>query len=228
MPFLHSRSKPVVPSNVDDWRPQRFGRGIRTVKDALVEPSWGGVRVLARLESGMVRFFDEDGIECSDEFAEVGCHLAAAARSDDLVLDGYLTVEPTQPSLGRRQAEPEAPGATELVATMFVGQLAAPKPGRKRHLDTDQPIAFVAVDLLRIDESLLLDLPLLERKRLLDGALSVGERIRITPFVRPPVGTFASTWRGMGFEELAYKGVNSRYYPAGRNDEWTIAPIPTH
>ena len=31
---------------------------------------------------------------------------------------------------------------------------------------------------------------------------------------------------GMGFAELAFKGVNSRYYPAGQNDEWIIAPIP--
>jgi ATP-dependent DNA ligase len=226
VPFFNRSATPSVPANVDDWRPQRFGRGFRKVRDAIVEPSWGGVRVLVRLESGTARFFDEDGIECSDEFAEVADHLAAAARSDDLVLDGFLTVEPTQSSLGHGPAEPEAPGAGQLMASMFVGQRGTPRPARKRHLDTDQPIAFVAVDLLRIDQSLLLDLPLLERKRLLDGALTVGERIRITPYVRPPVGTFGSTWRGMGFAELAFKGVNSRYYPAGQNDEWIIAPIP--
>ena len=121
---------------------------------------------------------------------------------------------------------PEAPGAAQMMATMFVGERAAPKTGKKRHLDTDQPIAFVAVDLLRVDESDLLDLPLMERKRLLDGALRQDERIRITPFVRPPIESFGSTWRGMGFEEIVYKGENSRYYPGRRNDEWTIAPIP--
>lgn len=216
----------AVPANRDDWRPQRFGRGIRSVTDPIIEPSWGGVRVLARLEFGKIRFFDEDGVDCTDEFVNEADALARAALSDDLILDGFLTVEPTQPSVGTNPAEPEAPGATQMMSTLFVGERAALKPGKKRHLDTDQPIAFVAVDLLEIDGSLLLDLPLLERKRLLDGALAQDERIRVTPFVRPPIESFGNTWRGMGFEEIAYKSSNSRYYPAGQNDEWTIAPIP--
>jgi ATP-dependent DNA ligase len=224
---MPSNAGQPIPAAVEDWRPQRFGRGIKAVKDAVIEPSWGGVRVLARVESGAARFFDEDGIDCTDEFAEQAEALAAGALADELVLDGYLTVEPTQSDVGSSPAQPEAPGAGRMMATMFVGGLAAPKPVAKRHLDTDQPIAFVAVDLLRIDETPLLDLPLLERKRLLDGALAQAEKVRITPYVRPPIAAYAQTWRGMGFMELAYKAANSRYYPAGRNDEWTIAPIPT-
>jgi len=228
MPFLRSRAQPTVPASVDDWRPQRYGRGIRDVKDPIVEPSWGGVRVLARLEFGRIRFFDEDGVDCTEEFVGVADALAAAARSDDLILDGFLTVEPTQPSMGTRPAEPEAPGTGAMMANMLVGErVAGRRPPQRRHLDTDQPIAFVAIDLLRIDDTQLVDLPLLERKRLLDGALSVGDLIRITPYIRPPVSTFATTWRGMGFEEIAYKGANSRYFPAGQNDDWSIAPIPT-
>jgi hypothetical protein len=226
MPLLPSRSKQSIPTNPDDWRPQRFGSGIRSVKDPLIEPSWGGVRVLARLEMGRIRFFDEDGVECTDEFVQVADALAASARGDEMVLDGFLTVEPTQSSIGTRPATVEAPGAGRIMAQMFVGQRGSGPPPKKRHLDTDQPIAFVAVDLLRIDDTLLLELPLLERKRILDGALEIGELIRITPFVRPPAGTFGPTWRGLGFEEFAYKGANSRYYPASQNDEWTIAPIP--
>ena len=227
MPLLPNRAKtPSIPANVDDWRPQRFARGIRSVKNPLIEPSWGGVRVLARLEYGSVRFFDEDGVDCTEEFANEATALAATALSDDMILDGFLTVEPTQSTVGKDPAEPEAPGVSQMMATLFVGERAAPKTGKKRRLDTDQPIAFVAVDLLRIDGSLLVDLPLLERKRLLDGALAQDERIRITPFVRPPIESFGNTWLGMGFEEIAYKGENSRYYPAGQNDDWSIAPIP--
>ena len=223
---MSNREAPSVPASVDDWRPQRFGRGIRSVKDALVEPSWGGVRVLARLEIGRVRFFDEDGADCTGEFAEQAEALAAAALSDDLILDGYLTIEPTQSDVGSSPAETQAPGGAQMMATMLVGSLAAPRTAVKRHLDTDQPIAFVAVDLLLIDGTRLVDLPLLERKRLLDGALTQGEKVRITPFVRPPIAVYANTWRGMGFEDIAYKGANSRYYPAGQNDDWSIAPIP--
>ena len=227
MPLLRSHTnQPDAPLTVDEWRPQQFRRGIRSVKNPIIEPAWNGVRVLARLELGRIRFFDEDGIDCTNEFADLAEALANAALSDDLVLDGFLTIEPTQPTVGTNPAAPQAPGAAQMMATMFVGERAAPKSGTKRHLDTDQPIAFVAVDLLHVDESDLLDLPLMERKRLLDGALRQDERIRITPFVRPPIESFGNTWRGMGFEEIAYKGENSRYTPGRRNDEWTMAPIP--
>jgi len=114
------------------------------------------------------------------------------------------------------------------MAHMLVGQRGGePDLGPKPQMDTDRPIAFVAVDLLRIDDSILVELPLLERKRILDGALAVGERIRITPYVRPPLGSYGPTWRGLGFREVAYKAANSRYYPAARNDEWVLAPIHT-
>jgi ATP-dependent DNA ligase len=216
-----------APANPDDWRPQRFGRGIRNVKDAIVEPSWGGVRVLARFELGRARFFDEDGVDCSEEFGDIAAALADSAQAGELILDGFLTVEPSQPGEGVRTTSVAAPGGGQIMAQMLVGSRMAPKPGTKRRLDTDQPIAFVAVDLLSIDDTRLLDVPLLERKRLLDGAIRVGNRIRITPFIRPPIASFAITWKSLGFEELAYKGPNSRYFPNGQNDDWSIAPVPT-
>jgi ATP-dependent DNA ligase len=102
------------------------------------------------------------------------------------------------------------------------GELA--RPGRPP--DSDRPVAFVAVDLLSIDGTSLIDVPLLERKRLLDGVLHQGELVRITPFVRPPGGTFIATWLASGLRGLAYKAANSRYLPGDRNDDWASAPMP--
>ena len=226
MPLLRSRSGPVVPANLDDWRPQSFGRNARSVKDAIIEPSWGGVRVLTRIEAGRTLFFDEDGIDCTEEFKDLAEELTAAARGDGLILDGFLTIEPTQSAVGTIPAETEAPGTGQILSAMIVGSRRRPRPAPRRPMDTGRPIAFVAVDLLRIDGTLLVDLPLLERKRILDGALAPAERVRVTPFIRPPLGSYGPTWRGMGFREVAYKGANSRYYPAGRNDDWAIAAIP--
>jgi hypothetical protein len=48
----------------------------------------------------------------------------------------------------------------------------------------------------------------------------------VTPYVRPPLGSYAATWRGLGFAEVVYKSANSRYYPAGQNDDWGIMAIP--
>jgi len=87
-------------------------------------------------------------------------------------------------------------------------------------------IAFVAVDLLAIDDQPLLDVPLLERKRILESALAEGELVRRTPFVREPAGTFITTWRSAGFVGLAYKAANSRYLPGDRNDDWALIEMP--
>jgi ATP-dependent DNA ligase len=230
MPFLRRAARPAPvapPQRPEEWLPQRFGRGSRAVPDPLIEPSWGGVRVIARFELGRTRFVDEGGVDCTDEFVAVGDAISAAALADELVLDGFLTVEPTQATTGVAVAGIEAPGAGQVMTQMLVGSRRPHQPESRHRLDPDRPTAFVAVDLLSIDGSSLLDVPLLERKRLLDGALETGELVRITPFVRPPIGTFISTWRGLGFGALAYKAANSRYIPDGRNDDWSIAPMPS-
>lgn len=225
MPSLHRRNAPAPALDPDRWRPQRFGRGGRSLRDAIIEPSWSGVRVLARIGGGLARFVDEDGADCTAEFAAAAEALGAAARAGDLILDGYLTVEPTQLAVGDPVGM-QGPSVGQMAAQWIVGSRLAGSAEPERHLDADRPVAFVAVDLLRIDGTTLLDVPLLERKRLLDGALEPAELVRITPFVRPPIGSYVATWRGAGFDGLAYKAANSRYTPDERNDEWSIMPMP--
>jgi ATP-dependent DNA ligase len=231
MPLFRRTPPPEPPANPDDWRPQRFGRGGRFMRDAIIEPSWNGVRILARFEDGLTRLIDEDGADCTAEFAAVADAITTAALAGELILDGFLTVEPTQVVVGMSPEEIGAPTSGQMMAQWIVGsrvgsRVAGPETP-ERHLDPDRPIAFVAVDLLEIDGSRLLDIPLLERKRLLEGALQPGELVRITPFVRPPIGSFVATWRGVGFRALVYKAANSRYTPDVRNDDWSIVSMPS-
>jgi bifunctional non-homologous end joining protein LigD len=224
---LFRRSPPPAPQlKPDEWRPQRFGHGGGRTRDAIIEPSWGGVRVLARFDGTSTKLTDDEGIDCSAEFVEVATAIAAAALAGELILDGFLTVEPTQETAGTTATQPAAPSTGQMMTQFLVGSHVARRVAPERHLDPDRPVAFVAVDLLSIDGSPLLDIPLLERKRLLDGALGPGELVRITPFVRPPIGSFIETWRSAGFGALAYKAPNSRYLPDARNDDWSIMPMP--
>jgi ATP-dependent DNA ligase len=224
---LFRRSLPPAPQlDPDDWRPQRFGRSRRSMRDPIVEPSWSGVRVLARVNNGSVGIIDEDGIDCTAEFAAIASAVAASALASELILDGFLTVEPTQVKpVGPLEAV-QAPTGGQMMTQLIVGSRVGRRPTFERHLDPDRPIAFVAVDLLQIDGSRLLDVPLLERKRLLDGSLRPGDLVRITPFVRPPVASYVPTWRSAGFNALVYKNANSRYLPDARNDDWSIFPMP--
>jgi ATP-dependent DNA ligase len=226
MPLRHRSHPPAPPTSRDEWRPQRFGHGGGRTRDAIIEPSWSGVRVLARFDGLATRLIDDEGVDCSAEFTEVAEAIAAAALAGELILDGFLTVEPTQPSEGTTVLAAATPTTGQMMTQFLVGSRVARMAEPERHLDPDRPVAFVAVDLLSIDGSSLLDIPLLERKRLLDGALQPADLVRITPFIRPPIGSFVATWRSAGFRALAYKAANSRYTPDSRNDEWTIMPMP--
>lgn len=227
MPLLHSKAPPDPPLNPEDWRPQRFGHGSgRSMRDPIIEPSWSGVRVLARFDGSNTRFTDEDGLDCTIEFTEVARAIAASALAGEFIVDGYLTVEPTQIEGGDPVGPIGAPTSGQTMAQMLGGSRMAQMIEPERRPDPDRPIAFVAVDLLEIDGSKLLEIPLLERKRLLDGSIKPGDLVRITPFVRPPIGSYVATWRGAGFDGLAYKGANSRYLPNARNDDWSITPMP--
>jgi bifunctional non-homologous end joining protein LigD len=226
VPLFRRGTTPPPPANPADWRPQQFGRGGRALKDAIIEPSWGGIRILATVADGRTRLVDEDGEDLTEEFQPVAEAIAAAALSADLILDGFLSIEPTQDLIGRKTPEIQPPKAGKMIAQMIVGDRLA-RPARPQvNLDPDRPIAFVAVDLLSIDGAHLLDVPLLERKRLLDGSLTPSNLVRVTPFVRPPIGSYISTWRNMSFYAMVYKAANSRYTPNARNDGWSIVQMP--
>ena len=226
MPLFRRSASPQPPANPDDWRPQRFGRGRRSLRDAIVEPGWSGVRILARFDGGRTRLIDEEGIDCTASFNDVAEAISTAALAGELILDGFLTVEPTQVVAGVPPLETEVPSAGRMMAQLFTGDRLVRSAGPRRHLDPDRPIAFVAVDLLQIDGARLLDVPLLERKRLLESSLTPAGLVRVTPFVQPHMSTLIATWRGSGFVALAYKAANSRYFPNERNDDWSIIPMP--
>ena len=90
----------------------------------------------------------------------------------------------------------------------------------------DDRVAFVAIDLLRLDGDSLLDVPLLERKRLLDSVVAPSDLVRVGAYVRPPLQTWISTWRRLGFVGLSYRAANSRYHPGEEHEDWTLIPMP--
>jgi ATP-dependent DNA ligase len=90
----------------------------------------------------------------------------------------------------------------------------------------DTESAFVAIDLLVIDGESIVDVPLLERKRLLESILDEGPLVRVGVHVRAPIDPWLVTWRAAGFRALAWKHANSRYHPGEANEDWAIGPIP--
>jgi hypothetical protein len=215
------------------WRPQGFGtQRAGSIEDPIVEPLWGGDRTIVVVAGpdAVPEFLDERGEPFDDARLEpIVISLQASLRADTLVIDGYLTRQPNvDPALAGSMG-PAVPTHGQMLNQMFLGSMRSDRlmgSNEATPIDPDLPLTFVAVDLLSIDDQSLLDVPLLERKRILETAFVEGERLRRGVYVRPPLGTWIVSWRAFGFGELAYKSANSRYTPGVPNPGWALATIP--
>ena len=218
------------------WRPMAYGRrSPYKIEDPLCEPLWGGRRVLVEVLGGRVEMRGTDGADV-EGYGALREAIADAAYADELLMDGSLLPAPLRDTEGARvrvgMDSMKSPG--DRVKHMFVGE--SPMAGKREALEAadearapepgDQPAAFVATDLLWIDGESLLDVPLLERKRVLESAIDERELVRRTMVVRPPVEMWFAQWRALGFEEVTFKGANGRYRPGTVAGDWTVIVMP--
>ena len=218
------------------WRPMAFGHlAPHKIENPVCEPLWGGRRVLVEVAGRRVDIRGTDGSEV-DGYEDLRAAVADAALADELLIDGSLLPAPLRDTEGARirvgMDAVETPA--DRVKHMFVGQ--SPLSGKREALARadearlpapgDEPAAFVATDLLWIDGQSLLDVPLLERKRVLDSALDERELVRRTMVVRPPVENWFAQWRALGFEEVTFKAANGRYRPGTISADWTVVVMP--
>jgi bifunctional non-homologous end joining protein LigD len=212
-------SDPSVPSDPIEWRPQipRPAAKSRTVVDPIIEPLWEGVHVLVHAQGRDVRLIDDQGYDVGREFADISEALGQDLAADQAVVDGWLTNQATRTGQGLALVPMEPPRG--------MGLFRAPKPGPPRIVPHDRPaeIAFVAVDLLVLDGQVLFDLPLLERKRLLDSVIVGSELVRTSLYVRPPLERWLPSWNAVGFTGAMLKAANSRYVPGRLADDWSVA-----
>lgn len=215
------------------WRPQAFGRrNARDIRDPIIEPMWHGDRVTVTVSGDAIAVTDVDGAEVSDDVDDIVAQLRDAILADGVILDGYLTHQATPLTGTLYLIGTELPTAGQMTSQLLVGRGLSARAMTKvedepANVDKSNPLAFVAVDLLLVDGQALLDIPLLERKRLLESVLRESDLVRRGAYIRPPVDTWLASWRSLGFRELAYKAANGRYRPGAVNDTWAIARIPT-
>lgn len=229
-------NRPTVPNDPRDWRPQVIMRSRHQpdVVDPIVEPLWSGTRVLAHYrdsetadEWGRVEVLDELGEDAAPIAPLAVEHLRRSVIATDAVIDGILT---TQATAGGQGTSVVVFAKAQPLKRMFIGGREADiqfAPPRSRSRESEP--AFVALDLLTVDGQELFDVPLLERKRLLEGVIEQSELVRTSPWVRPPLRQWFSSWRSAGFRGLIIKSSNSRYAPGGETEEWaTIERMPRY
>ncbi|MEO8571368.1 MAG: hypothetical protein ABI553_06665 [Chloroflexota bacterium] len=212
-------------------RPQVYGTGSPfKISDPLIEPLWTGMRVLAGIDPTGTTLLDADGVEIDGMEAIVDGLTAAAREEDDgLVLDGFITRQPGQ-DIKRAVWSDEMPSMGRMLGlrrNRAVDTIKLKEAALTEHaFEPDDVLTFVAIDLLWLDDTPLLDVPLLERRRLLGSVLGESAVVRLGAFIRPPIDHWVHSWRAQGFGGLTYKGANSRYLPGLPNPDWLVAGMP--
>jgi hypothetical protein len=210
-------------------RPQLYGSDRPgRVRDPIVEPLWIGIRAMAAIDAQGAVVVDENGVPIEGSGAIVE-DLVGRAGASGLVLDGYITKQTSHPVDAILWPD-EMPSVGKLVGLRRNRALDAVALKEKaladRSFDPDDAYSFVVIDLVWVDDTPLLDIPLLERRRLLDGLLVESDLVRLGAYVRPPIETWVASWRYQGFGGLTYKAANSRYLPGEANAEWALAGMP--
>lgn len=221
-----------------EWRPQRPGRrAAKDVVDPLVEPHWEGLGVVAALATDRASLVHE-GTELTVP-AELPEALVNSFTAVEALVEGRLTTValrtgeggPTGevkierpplliPRFGRKGDDPF------LKAREFERREMSEAPALLEALASGERHVFMATDLLYLDGTHLHDVPLLERKRLLDGIIDAGFLVRLTPFVKAAAFGTLVAWGSLGFTDLYYRAANSRYLPGEENPECVIAKPP--
>lgn len=220
-----------------DLRPQEFGKTRpTTISDALIEPAWPGPRVIAAVGGGRATLWS--GGEPIDDQAAVGDALERAigrTAIDGAIFEAYLTKQAASEGVGVRTWQNQYPTISGTMTRMFIG-------GRRNRLqeyeerkeaeaaasalEEDDVVSLVVVDLLWLDGQWLLDVPLLERKRVLESIVPEDQLVRPGPYVRQPIASWIGSWRAQGFNAMTFKAANSRYRPGETADDWTLAEMP--
>jgi len=213
-----------------ELRLQEYGNGSPgRVLNPIVEPMWVGIRVLASVSGQDVALRDADG-DAVRGFDEITKAMAIAVQSDEIVVEGYITKQATHAARPVVAWSDEMPSLGSFVglrrnraldATRFKEEALA-----AQLFDPDDLISFVATDLIWLDDTPLFDVPLLERRRLLESVIQESDGVRLGAFIRPPIEQWVASWRAQGFSGLTWKAANSRYLPGKTNPEWAIGGMP--
>jgi hypothetical protein len=222
------------------WQPQRPGRrGAKDIPDAIVEPDWGGMRVVAALSENEAALFRDGGeVPVPDELLQA---LLDGFRAVEAVIEGHVTTSALRSSAGAFPTMPKVERPPILVprairqdvkddpfvrARDYEQAAARLEPAVREALERGERHAFVATDLLWVDGTSLADVPLLERRRILEGVLSESYLVRISTIVRPSSVLTLVTWGALGFRDLSYRAANSRYLAGREQPDWAVARAP--
>lgn len=163
----------------------------------ILEPAWQGTRVLVRIGHEGPRFVGYDGPV--DGPRELFDAIRAETHCSTAILDGVLVTNWADD----RDLEVDPQGN------------AFTRESPRRQI-------FSAFDLLEVDGDPLIGVPLLERKRHLEGLVTPSPNVRLTAYVTRGLRAWRETLTGLGFKRVVLKDWNSPYSPGQTASSWLV------
>jgi len=188
--------KTVLGADLAPQRP-RYARERAELASHILEPEWVGKRALARVGHSGPHFVGYEGEV--DGPRELYDAIVAEAHCMTAIIDGVLVADWHDES--ELELDPEGNAFT-------------------RNANARQ--IFAAFDLLEVDGETLLEIPLLERKRHLEGLLVPSVNVRLTPYVTRGLRSWRETLVAQGFRRVVLKNWNSAYAPGRTTDDWLV------
>ncbi|HET6819042.1 MAG TPA: DNA ligase D [Candidatus Limnocylindria bacterium] len=185
-------------------------------EDWLYEVKWDGYRVEGVVRDGKVRIWTRNRIDAATYFPA----LAGPADwidADDAIVDGEVVAfdEEGRPSFSRLQEK------TGLRALEMATRRADPDAPRLTREEREAiPMAYMVFDLLHLNGTSLVDVPLEERKRVLRRVLRPDGLVQFASHVVGDGIDFTRAAAEKGLEGIVAKRRRSPYQPGRRSRDW--------
>jgi len=168
------------------------------------EVKWDGMRIVADVDHGRVRLTSSNALDVTVRFPELhglSDHLAGHRA----VLDGEVVAfdEAGRSDFGRLQA-----------------RMHLDDPARVARLRPEVPVTYVVFDLLRLDDHATVDLPYLDRRRLLTSLVEPSGDWLVPSHQVGDGHALYDAAAAHGLEGIMAKRIDSPYLPGRRSATW--------
>jgi bifunctional non-homologous end joining protein LigD len=167
------------------------------------ETKWDGVRAVAYVEGGRLRLLSRNDLDITRSYPELRA-LGEALGATQVVLDGEIVAfAGGRADFGRLQQRMHVSDASQA-----------------RRLAQRVPVVYLVFDVLHLDGRTTTDLPLPQRRELLEGLQLAGPAWQVPPsFVGGGADVLLASQEN-GLEGVVAKRLTSTYRPGIRSPDW--------
>ena len=169
----------------------------------LIEVKWDGVRAICFIENETIRLVSRTGHSCEKQYPELSVipHYIGAAQA---ILDGEIAA-----------LDDKGAARFELIQP----RIAQSDANAISHMARSRPVVYFAFDLLYLNGYDLRQVPLIERKKLLESILTPTGVLRYSEHFPGAGDAMLEAARETGIEGLMAKRANS-CYESRRSSDW--------